>query len=318
MVIKEKNIYSFCIQTWPEIEGVLLDLQQNGDKLKTVYKGDVESLFMYIGLILEELKSSPPIKMEIEKSLVRLLDKELLVQILSGQSLGLVDQISNQIITLAAGLGVVKKITPYDDDELSEIIEGKFTNYDDLIFASTLYGILSSDDPSEGARAGLLRKFLHAVNLNAKYEEDMDWNSAFLLILTLQTIWRNFALLSMENRVFLLKNYLYLGVAAGVPIVEILRYYLFSGEQEAERQVEVSNAIQDNQEYIPINTNFSEWKRMTELIGNFAVQLGGEETSGYKQEEFLQALYAGQVNRDRYRGWLREVLNVVFGLEKSK
>lgn len=144
----------------------------------------------------------------------------------------------------------------------------------------------------------------------------LEWHDAFLFALLLHALWKQFFFLSKDTGEMLLKNYFYFALAVGVPIrdilVQFLNDHLWEGREESEKWI--FNCLQSNQESIPLNTACTEWKKMIDVVKNYSIRLQGRQSSGFDQEEFVKGFYEGQEGRDAFRGWLRELLNIMFHL----
>lgn len=312
-----KNFYSYCLQSPADVEGALVKLAQARQGIERVNKGNLERFYFYANSILEKLKQATGEKKTMTGNMMKFLDKELIADFINqpNDAFKQVD-LSRQLVIVASGLGVSAGADPYDQEDLAAMVNGTFKFYHDVPFAYTLSQIINSGvDASAMAEVslGFLRFEGEAADQGAV---EMKWEAAFLLALTLQAAWIHFNALSEESRKLLLRDYVYLSIVGGVPVRSALRDFVYStGQKSAERAKFVFNGLVSlNREEVPLRTDFSQWKKMSDVVRNYTARLGGELSGGFGQEEFLQGFYQGQPNRDFFRGWLREILNIVSDL----
>ena len=301
-----KNFYNYCLQPPKDAEDALRKLSS----VKTQ-----ERLLFYLNAILDKLTASSGEERDTMRSVVSFIDKDLILGFIKrpDDAFMFVD-LSKQLVMTAAGMGVMIEPMPYDQDDFLAMQEGIFKFYLDVPFAYTLNRIIEGGE-EVSVLAEVLLGFLRFEDKEPERGAQIKWESAFLLNLMMHAVWRHFYSLSDEGRKLLLDHYVYIAIVGGVPVRSYLKNYVFSvGDMSAEREDYVIDNLLANKEEVPLDTACAQWKLLPEILKSYTATLGNEPSSGFKQEEFLQGFYRGQKNRDIFRNWLREALNVISNL----
>lgn len=301
-----RNFYNYCLQSPKDVEDALRKLSS----VKTQ-----ERFHFYLNAILDKLASSDGEKRDITRSVVSFVDKDLILDFIKkpDDAFKFVD-LSKQLVMTAAGMGVMIEPMPYDQDDLLSMQEGTFKFYHDVPFAYTLNRIIEGGE-EVSVLAEVLLGFLQFDDKEPERGAAIKWETAFLLNLLMHAVWRHFGALSDDGMKLLLDHYVYVAIVGGVPVRRFLKNYVYlSGERSVEKEDFVIASLLTNKEEIPFDTACAQWKMLPDIVKNYTTKLGNEPSSGFKQEEFLQGFYQGQKNRDIFRNWLREVLNIATNL----
>ncbi|KKQ27992.1 MAG: hypothetical protein US42_C0003G0049 [Candidatus Magasanikbacteria bacterium GW2011_GWC2_37_14] len=276
-----------------------------------------ERIFLYVDFISKKILQHQ-IKPEVsfETNLIKYLDLGLLNNFINDPlNKENRDLFSEQLLLVYSALGGALPINAYSVEEMLQIKSAEYLYYDDNIFVGTLRYIFSDLD--------VFYKYLPSISDylfrdgQNSIKQNFDWHTAFIYSALINFCWSSFWFLKSEEQENLLKNYFYTAIVAGVPVKIILDRFLAVGtaEEKVRCQQLFANGLENNLEEVPLNGDFTEWKKLLAIIRGFSVRIKGSN-SGFEQEEFLKEFYQNQPGRDVYRGWLREVLNIVFSLEK--
>lgn len=308
-----KNFYYHCIQLPADVEEALVKFSQSRAAMEKAGDTNLDRFFFYVDAILSKLNSVKGEEKERLENIIKFLDLELMSGFMNEptDAFKRVD-FSKELLMVASGVGVSVGADPFDEEDLRAILGGTYKFYNDIPFAYTL-GLIAANSGAVSAPPDLLSGFLRFGSNSPERGAAVKWESAFLLSLIMGAVWRRFDELTDDNRKFLLNNYFYLSVVAGVSVRHALRDFIYwQGIRSLERDKLVSECIlNSNLEEVPIKTTMSEWRKFTEIVKNYLAFLGRESPGGFKQEEFLQRYYHGEPNRDAFKRWLREILNIV-------
>jgi len=311
-----KKIYQYCAQDWKNVERILSILI---DKKATIVQtgGEVANrLYRYLETIYKAVilaNSSPDLMTN--QNIVKFLDIQVAQKFIDNPSdKENRDVFSEQIVWIYAATGQSLSLSTYDREELASINKGDLDYYDDLMFIKTLRELIDKKDDVN--RVTAVSEFLYKDG-GREMQEPVDWQTAFLHMLILQAVWNNFSILSAEKQELILQNYLYLGLVAGAPVQEVLENYLtIDADKQDERLSLVGKSLDESHEFIPLNLEINEERRLSDLVKNYFVQLAGNKPSGFAQEQFINGFYQGDRQANVYRSWLRQLLSFAAYLNK--
>jgi len=315
--INLQNWFSYHAQSFDNVLAGLKFLVENNDKWLKKTSVNGKKLLFYCKAIFEQVKNYNKTDLEnLELDVIKYLNSNLLQNFIDHpDDKNNVDSFAKQIFFIYSALGNTLPVEVYSKLEMQEIIEGEYVLYDDNTFVYSLNKIFNDQDKFGEYQTLLEKYFFREKPENLKYE--MEWEDALIYSLFILFFWKNFSFATKEMQETLLKNYFYTAIVCGVPVKSILERFLSVGtvEELNERRQMFFDALQESREEVPLDANFTEWKKLIEVIKAFSVRIKGAN-SGFEQEEFLKTFYNNQEGRDIYRSWLREVLNIVFSLEK--
>lgn len=146
--------------------------------------------------------------------------------------------------------------------------------------------------------------------------EDLEWKQAVLLAWTLGFMFSEFERLSSEDRIWLINNYFYRAIAAGVPVRQFLQSYLLSSRwvvEYVQRNAAFALSIENNSEKIPAEqaeVNLPVGLFCANYDKNFSDQLSDEQS----QNGFIEGIVNKSTNDNTdfsarfHPQWLKEVL----------
>jgi len=226
------------------------------------------------------------------------------------------------MISAATDNFVVKKnFEPYNWVELEEIIQGEDRFYDDIYFVNTLRSIITGKDNLEHSKV-----LLKSLSTKSEQEDDRGlyfWDEAFVFSMILQAIWKNFAFFEKQKQIFLLQNYFYTAIVAGVPAQKLIIQALDKADEAKDESVIKLNnnfikAIAGSHETVPIDTISEGGKRLSDIVSEcFTKVYSGKGVDILAQENYIKEIYKGQQHADIFSFWIREVLNIILHMRKK-
>lgn len=321
-MLGQHRLYDFRLQTEKDWSDALAALVQNQPALGNMGVPIFEKMYKYINAIAGAYTNPPTHipKLALQNTVLSFLDKETIREFLEDPiDQEIRDALSIQLIMMASALHVSPiEIHSYTNEELDLILKGEGL-YDDGFFALTVHDIIS-DDLELDDPAKLVRTLLPL-----KDQEDRDrqffWNDAFMFSLMMHGVWKTFPNLNDNDQQFLLQNYFYQGIVCGAPVRFSLQEAAMQQNAGGKGQAAIANylrVLSENKEFIPLNTDNFQGKKLSILVPEFLGKVaGGEEIGTIAQERYINSYYRDQVNRDAYSAWLREALSIILRLRNG-
>lgn len=312
-----KNLYNFCAQNWDEVVSLLKKVaDQQAENIATGVPVMVK-FYQYFNDIFKIVNRSK-VASPLGNVVLKMIPVNLLKNFVDNPTdKANNDELSIKIMLASAALSEQPSLRFYTILEMQRIVSGDFAYYNDLAMAYSLnrlyFGLVAVEEKMENL--AILMDYLHN-NGGVEMQTSIDWEAAVLFTMILQIVWTNFLFFTPEMQQLILKNYFFLAIVAGVPVKSLLAKYINASTEE-ERLVKEKfffDCLQTSLENIPLDTSCTEWKKMMDVVKNYSVRLQGKQSSGFDQEEFVKGFYEGQEGRDAFRGWLRELLNIMFHL----
>ena len=314
----QRNIYEYCLKDWKEVESALTNLVRAEKDLIQKQVPIIEKLFRYIYPLYDVVTAGANNPFwSTQSGMLKFLDTELLKKFLADPlDKSLRDKLSEQLMLLCVALGNQTDIVPYDQEDLKEIVAGKSSSYNDMVFVHTLALLLikTVDKEKIDVLCGLLK-----AEGGQELQIPIEWPPTFILSLVLQVLWRNIEILDWPQKDLLIKNYLHLSLVAGVPVREIVEKYVNTGTSlENKEKVDLFfNDLLNSQEDMPLDNRCEEWRNVSDVIKNYMAQLDGGAASGFTQEQFISGFYQNQIGKEVLRSWLRELVILVSRVNAS-
>lgn len=214
---------------------------------------------------------------------------------------------------IAAALGAEPRVTHYDIDEFQNLLAGKTPDfYNDHAFLVTLRAAAAGKGTEYGAA---LLHTLPMLTTEDSLRVGLLWDEALIFALSLHTVWRYFPVASEREQQFILQNYFYHGLAAGVPVRVWLAESIATLENPSVRLGVYLQALLTSTEMVPTAVDLSTAQTVSSLLRAYFVSLSTESIPTLAQEKFLANWYKVGEGREAYRGWLREALNIATRLK---
>jgi len=318
------TLYDYRTEDWSEVERSLLALMNEKERLTALNIPAIDKMYGRIEAIYAtatRIDEGNPFEV-IDKELVRFLKPALIDHFINNpEDAEMRNVLSSFFIMMAAAtnnFSAGDSFTPYSTDELSAILMGSGGIYDDVLYIRSLRSYLENAEGAE--QASLILNALPAIPLEGAEEPMYYWDDALIFALMLQVAWKNFFSFNERGQQFLLQNYFYRAIAAGVPVRTWLRMLINNIDDPTERKKtadEFLKYIDTGNERIPVNTETMETKKLSEIVRECASKSYGDQVEILAQDKFISDLYRNQVYEDEFSGWLREALFIVFKLRKN-
>lgn len=217
---------------------------------------------------------------------------------------------------VAAALGADPRVTHYEIDEFQDLLAGTAPDlYHDHAFLLTLRAAAAGTGAEYGAA---LLHTLPIVTTEDSLRTEFSWDEALLFALSLHTVWRYFPVASEREQQFLLQNYFYHGLAAGVPVRMWLVQSLAAVENPAVRMGNYLQALLGSTEMVPTAFDVSAAQTVSSLLRAYLTALSTDSIPTLAQEKFMANFYRIGESREAYRSWLREMLNIATRLKSGE
>ncbi len=314
-------IYAYIFQTWEQTREAILELQKNKGQIIKSLGEPAKKMFTYFSAVyyLANKNSTDGFYAKLNQQIINLLDlADVEALIDNPNSQEALANLSIQLVFINAGLNNLENITPYDKEELTNIVSGTFKHYEDIVLVYTLRQALDNQDTGQVAK--IILPWLYSERADNSPKE-YDWPEVFIYALTLDVVWQAFQFLSEREQEFLLQSYYYQAIVCDVPLREIFRHIFtniilttVSKDKQAKMFVK---AFEKNDEMIVINFTTQETKQFNILLNNFYALAGSNLGGGFSQEKYINEIFANQSGRAIYSAWLREALNIIVHIKKG-
>ncbi len=211
-------------------------------------------------------------------------------------------------------LGARPQVTPYDIDEFKNLIAGNPQFYHDAPFILTLRAAAAGVGTEYGA---LLLHALPLLNTEESVRMGLLWDEALIFSLMLHTAWRYFPVANERDQQFLLQNYFYHGIAAGVPVRVLLIDSLTNSDNPLTKLNGYLQFLLASTEMVPTTLDVSTMQTFSSLLRTYFASTFDESIATLDQEKFMANWYRIGEGRETYRGWLRQALNIALHLKKG-
>jgi hypothetical protein len=318
------NLFFFRLEKWPELKASLDLLAQKKEELLPGGDKVVAKIFDYLDEIFLGCKiyKDKNVFEVIDISTISFLSPVMIKEFIKDPTVQVLrDRLSVQAsLVSAATLNLPEPLELYNYDEMAGIlIDGNKKLYSDLNFLFTLRALLEADEPDD--RVGAVFTTLSPIDPDQKEFPLYYWNEALIFSLIMQLVWKNFFLLPDNQQEFLLKNYLFSALVAGVPIEYWLRQILSSeveGFDNDKASRAFAKAIEGNLERVPINTVTFESRKLTDILSDYIGKIYSGDIKTLVQEKFIQDIYKGQLEEKRFSDWLRNLLQLYYNLRTGE
>lgn len=319
-----KNLFGFREQTWEEVLSALEKLAgQKSVLLKQNIPG-VEKMYNYIDPIYDLARFDNKDEMidRLDKNSISYLSVPLIKEFLINPNNQEVrDALSIQLGFVAAATNNLGEFTPmpYAAEEIKDALQGTLPYYSDLTFIHTLRQQITDKLYSEDLPTVLLNTFPSVADKEGK-EEILFWDNHFINALMLAVIWMGFPLLETSNQKFLIQNYLYYSIVAGVPVRSFLKQILLAVAEADDEESHIgivmffTKTFEFNEESVPLDVLGEETMKLTDIFHNYLAAVYEEKVNTLAQEKFLMEFYKGEAKGGSYRRWLREIFTLLIQL----
>ena len=319
------NLFYYRLNNWLEVHTAMDDLFASRDILLKNNDPKIKKIFEYFDPLHEAAKNYQIDKIMdfIDISTICFLQPLLIKQFLlrpnDPQSQ---DALLLQLSLLSASTlvgGKVDNITPYTLAELADIMNGDRTIYDDKIFAYTLRSLLLLNNPDD--RVATLFFTLSKKNIdNAEFAEYF-WEEAVIFSLTMQLIWKNLLFFNTAQQEFIIQNYFYSAVVAGVPVenwISIILSLVLPGFNNKTVNDSFLRALENSLERVPYDTSVLDSAPLKDLLTDYVGKIYDNKIRIFAQEKFIGDIYKDQKAEKQFSGWMRVVLYIYYGLRSGQ
>lgn len=220
-------------------------------------------------------------------------------------------------LELVAGTTVYGEISEtYTPEQISKILTGEMKDYNPVWFAYTLRQAIIGYDVHKYRE--VIWPYIELEQVISRRE--YSWEEAFYFSLMLQNAWCFFPVLTEEQQVFLLSFYFYRSIVAGVPVKEYLSNSLYESAGIFDLlffHALYTGALDQNVEAVTTDIMTDVTKPLNDIVNNYINRVGEDILDGFKQNEFVQALYEGQKGRDPFVSWIQESFFIILHLKRG-
>ncbi len=306
------TLFPLALQTFDETIAAVRELIVARDRLMGLNIPVIKTIYVYLDAInyYIGMDEPDPIKRRIDRATFRFLDASLMRQFKDDPTDALTrDAVSLQLVMIYAALGLMNDVEPYTTEEVQILLRDKTDFFGEEIFAQTLRAAVSGQNAE-----GIVPELMILLTAHAKGNggEVYDWYGAVIYTLMLSVVWYNFKYLQPTDQALLLHEYLYIAIVLGVPVREcITEVYSHDVVQDISEIDSIVRAGADNNtEMVP--TRFpDEAMPLRDLFNKYRGEFGESPTNPLGQQQYVDRLYSGQANRDRFIVWLRETINIL-------
>lgn len=320
-----KHFWAYrCFVSWNETKAALADLVQAKKTVMATGIPTVEKLYRYVDALaaLAGKSDEGDVIATIDHETVRFLDTGLVWQWLrTPDDAEIFNDLTIQLMMLSAATGVYDaSAKPYTLKEVAAMADGeRAAYYHDMTFLKTLRHAIGPDGSDDYGMLlfATLPKFEDGEDIQATY----GWDDALTFSLLLQTVWKSFPFLDIDEQKFLLQHYLYTGIVAGVPVRAWIGEVLGSdapGVDYKNINMLYLQAMLGSMERVPYDTEDEGGERYADILKDFFAVASGEQISTLAQEKFVQSLYKDQPESDYFESWMREALSIALALKSGK
>jgi len=318
------NLFFFRLEQWPQVKESLVLLSEQKNILLQNPDPVVTKMFEYLDQVILGGKIYD------EKNIFELIDISTLSFLSPALIKEFVKNPSNQVLrdrlsvqaslVSAATLNLLEPLTPYNYDELANIlIDGNKKMYSDLDFVYTLRFLLELNEPDD--RVAAVFTSLTPLDPDETEFPLYYWNESLVFSLLLQLVWKNFFLLPEQQQEFLLKNYLFSAIVAGVPVDYWIKQ-IVSSEIDGLDNDHINGvfvkAVENNLENIPINTVTFKSRKAMDILSEYVGKVYSGDIKTLVQEKFIQDIYKGQLEEKKFSFWLRNLLQLYYNLRTGE
>lgn len=226
-------------------------------------------------------------------------------------------ELDDKLKLIIAVIGGPQIIHPYTFEEFGNLIFENVGEVDNERLLVTLSE--AKYDDKNGYK--FVRSIVNFLLIGTERDEEkMEWEESFILFAMLDVLYHRFSKLTGTERWFVLQNYFYKAIVCGLPVKNVLQNYLRDSDSTFDHLIkcsELKECLANNKEKTPINLMKGEKRQMVVLLNNYVSQAAGDDLNGYKIEEFAQNLYKGEIGRDAFVAWLREVFLIVLHVNSA-
>ncbi len=319
------NLFFFRLEDYEGVKNGLVLLIQNKEKLLALNDKVIEKMFEYINPMYSatQLYKSDNIFDLIDMSSCSFLSAALIKEFIKDpKNLVLRDRLSVQLALVgAATFNFLKPdLEPYNYEEIIRIlVNGEKAMYTDFTFLYSLRSLLEINEPDD--RVAAIFTTLDKINPEDSEFPLFYWNEALAFSLALQLIWKNFLFFDFKQQEFILTNYLFSAIVAGVPVDYWLKIILSTVAEGFDNQHTGKlflKSIENNEENIPTNTVTFDNRKLREVLFEYVGQVYSGGIKTLVQEKFIQSIYGGQLEEKKFSFWLRNLLQLYYNLRSDE
>lgn len=320
----QHNLFFFRLEKWAEVKSALSLLAEKKEELAQSRDQVTVKMFEYLDQIFLgcRIYNDKNVFEAIDISTVSFLSPAMIKEFIKDPTVQILrDRLSVQAsLVSAATLNLPEPLELYNYDEMAGIlVDGNKKLYSDLDFLFTLRALLEVNEPDD--RVGAVFTTLSPLDPDQIEYPLYYWNEALIFSLIMQLVWKNFFLLPENQQEFLLKNYLFSALVAGVPI-DYWLHQILSSEIDGFDNDKVgrafAKAIEGNLERIPINTVTFESRKLTDILSDYIGKIYSGDIKTLVQEKFIQDIYKGQLEEKKFSDWLRNLFQLYYNLRMGE
>ena len=319
------SIFYYRLNNWLEVHSSMDSLFESRDLLLKSNDPKIHKIFDFFDPIHEAAK-----KYQIDKildfidiSTLCFLQPALIKQfLLKPNDLQLQDALLLQLSLLSAATLTGEKvlpITPYTLAELVDIINGERATFSEIIFAYTLRDLLTLNQADD--RVATLFFTLTKRDIDNAEFTDYFWEEAVNFSLIMQLLWKNLLFFNAAQQEFIIQNYFYAAVVAGVPVenwISIILSLSLPGFNNKSVNDSFLRALENSLERVPYETVKLDSASLKDLLADYVGKIYDNKIRIFAQEKFIEDIYKYQKGDKLFGGWLRVVLYIYYGLRSGE
>jgi len=213
--------------------------------------------------------------------------------------------------------GIISPIPqPYAMEEVEQIFFNGLNGYNNLRFSKTL--IESAKDENWQTVASLITGYLKSPAFLEKNK--YNWDEALVLVLFLHLVYSRFERMPPEVQQTLLATSAFCGLTAGAPVEEGVKEALYQTRDVVEYSFSCwlfSEGLRLNYENIPGDTKGESHVLFSDLLPRYHASASEPDESGFKQTNFIEQFYSGQLNREYFISWMKKYFSLFYHLKNG-
>jgi len=317
---KSTNLFYLRLEEWNEIKTALRLLQDAKADLLKINDSQIARFFEYADQLytVSQIYNDKNIFETIDISTMRFLQPAVIKAFIKDPTNLVWSSVVFQQFAMVSAATLnsrVEELKEYDLEEILHIINGTADVYSPFTFVFTLRSLIEKDEFEERIAAIFL--LLDKIDPENFEFPEYFWQGGLEFSLVMQLLWKNFVFLGSAQQEFLLQNYFYTAIVAGVPVEywlsQILSLTMDAIDTEAANNFFL-RSLEKSNEVFPINTASLAKRKVTDLLLEYVGNVYGSEIKTLAQEKFIDNIYKGQLEDKKFSQWLRTLLQIYYNL----
>lgn len=318
-----KPIYNYFANSLSEAKGLWLSLAQKKEELfSTETQNEIE--------LLNEILNSEKTDSftAYYKGVIASVDLGLLRSCIQPEAPEeKLKELENKIMQCYAVVFGYPELPILSPEELQKIFSGEKTDVSNLVIHNTLREIILDNYDNRRSYYEAVFPFL-GIEQVARDRDNLSWGDSLILAQMLHLAWRFFSQVEFADKKYLMINYLYLSVAVGAPVKEMIIESLYTA---VDWQIALFlyglfiKCIEELKEEIPVPADAAgglQYKPLKNIFGVFYNKISSNKQKDIVKDslnlDYAEEIYSGMRQRDSYVRWLREILYLLYNLRTGK